>query len=116
MSRRRSTMVEVTVVLAVLGALLAIGTPSYVDYAEQRREAQCADNRRALEDAERACARDNDGEPCLRPKKLVEGGYLRTLPTCASGGTYVWIVTDPADPTYPKIGCSKHFFPERDRR
>ena len=110
-----TTAVEVTVALAVFGALLALGMPNYAAYTEDGREAQCANNRHALEEAERACALDN-GAPCLTPKKLAGSGYLRTPPTCASGGTYVWIVSDPADPEYPKVGCSKHFFPETAQR
>jgi len=28
---------------------------------------------------------------------------------CPSGGTYVWLVTDPDSFAYPKVGCSLHF-------
>ncbi len=105
------TAVEAAVGLSVFGALLAIGVPGYVGYSEHGREAQCASNRHAIEAAERACALDNKGTPCLAARKLATSGYLGTMPTCGSGGKYVWIVSDAADPEYPKIGCSKHFFP-----
>ena len=106
------TAVEAVVGLSVFGALLAIGVPGYVGYTEHGRDVQCAKNRHALEAAERACAIDHKGQPCLTAPKLETSGYLGTMPTCASGGKYVWIVSEPADPDYPKVGCSKHYFPD----
>ncbi len=116
MTVRGSTAVEVTVGLCVFGALLAIGMPNYAEYTEHGREAQCANSRHALEGAERACALDNNGAPCLEMRKLASSGYLGTVPSCTSGGAYVWITTHATDPEYPKIGCSKHFFPENAQR
>ena len=107
---RGSTLVELLVVMTVMGALLSIGMPNYLSYTEQGREAQCASNRHSLESAERACALDNMGKPCLSAKKLASSGYMDARPTCASGGKYIWIVSKAADPAYPKAGCSKHFF------
>jgi type II secretory pathway pseudopilin PulG len=113
---RGSSLVELIVAMCVLGAILALGMPSYHGYGEEGRAAQCATNRHAIEAAERACALKHDGQPCLTPSMLAESGYLGTIPGCASGGTYVWIVGDPAQPGYPKIGCSKHFFPHESPR
>lgn len=110
---RGSTLVELMVTISLIGALAAIGMPNYLSYTENGREAQCATNRHTLEAAERACALDNGGKPCLKTKKLAKSGYLGATPTCASGGKYVWIVTDADQPDYPKAGCSKHFYPTK---
>jgi type II secretory pathway pseudopilin PulG len=107
---RGSSLVELTVGLSIFGALLALGMPGWRRYGEEGRAAQCATNRHALEVAERACAVNRDGKACLSMKTLTESGYLSATPTCASDGTYVWIA-DAAQPGYPKMGCSKHFFP-----
>ena len=109
--QRGSTLVEVVRAVALVGALAAIGMPSYLAYTEEGREAQCAANRHRLEAAERACALDNKGTPCLGMNELIKSGYLDAKPTCASGGKYVWIVNDAHDPRYPSMGCSKHWFP-----
>ena len=114
MSARGSTLVALVVALSVLGALAAIGMPSYVAYSEGGREAQCASNRHALETAERACSLDHNGKACLDMTTLVKSGYLESRPTCGSGGRYVWIVSDPDDSRYPSMGCSKHHFPNGD--
>ncbi len=111
MRPRGSTMVEVVVGISVLVALAAMGAPSYLVYTEAGREAQCASNRHALEAAERACSLDSNGKACLGMNTLVKSGYLEGRPTCASGGRYVWIAGHPDDPSYPSMGCSKHYFP-----
>ena len=108
-----STLVELIVAMSIFGALLSIGMPNYLSYTEQGREAQCASNRHTLEAAERACALDNGGKPCLKTKKLANSGYLTGAATCASGGKYVWVVSDATQPDYPVMGCSKHFFPSQ---
>lgn len=106
-----STFVEVLRAVSFAGALAAIGMPNYLAYTEEGREAQCTANRHQLEAAERACALDNNGKPCLSMSKLIKSGYLDAKLTCTSGGKYVWIANHAGDPKYPSMGCSKHSFP-----
>jgi type II secretory pathway pseudopilin PulG len=104
-----SSLVDLLVVVAILGALASIGVPQYTRYSEHRREAQCVGNRNAIEEAERACQVDH-GKPCLSTAMLTGSGYLSAPLTCPSEGRYVWIANKPSEERYPLLGCSKHFW------
>ena len=110
-----ATLVELLVTIAVIGALAAIGIPQYASYTEQGREAQCVANRHNIEEAARACTLDA-GRPCLTTKELVGSGYLEGMPACPSGGKYVWLNDDPADPKAPIMGCSKHYWNPKEEK
>jgi prepilin-type N-terminal cleavage/methylation domain-containing protein len=112
---RGSTLVELLVAIAVIGALSAIGIPQYASYTEKGREAQCTANRHNIESASRACGLDT-GVPCFTTGELVKSGYMSGMPECPSGGTYVWLKDDPADPDAPKMGCSKHYWDTEQER
>ena len=68
---RGTTLVEVLVAVAVIGALSAIGIPQYASYTEKGREAQCIANRHNVESASRACTLET-GKPCLTTGELVK--------------------------------------------
>jgi type II secretory pathway pseudopilin PulG len=110
-----TTLVEVLVAVSVLGALAAIGIPQYASYSEHGREAQCVARRHHVEEAERACALET-GKPCLTAAALHESGYIHGMPSCPSGGTYVWLKDDPTDPRAPELGCSKHHWNADEER
>jgi prepilin-type N-terminal cleavage/methylation domain-containing protein len=110
-----TTLVEVLVAVAVIGALAAIGIPQYASYTEKGREAQCISNRHNVESASRACTLET-GKPCLTTGELVKSGYMDGMPTCPSDGNYVWLKDDPSDPESPKMGCSKHYWDAEQER
>lgn len=104
------SFVEVVVALCMVGALASIAIPYYCDYLADAREATCASQRRTIETAEAACALSH-GAPCLSMDKLVTEHYLSSHLACPLHGEYVWVTTNLADPHYPQLGCSVHFWP-----
>jgi hypothetical protein len=59
----------------------------------------CRANRRHIEMDERNYCLEYD-----LPSLNIDERY-----SCPEGGTYVWLVSDPNNPEYPKIGYSMHF-------
>jgi len=93
------TLIEILMVFIILSALASIAIPHYVNYRESALETQCLSNRYHIEMEEAAYYAEN-GKPNLK----IDDRYK-----CPSGGTYAWLVMDPKDPDYPRIGCSIHF-------
>ncbi|WP_201495079.1 type II secretion system protein [Rubrivivax sp. A210] len=80
--RRRArgfTMIELVVVLAVLGLLLSIAVPRYLDSLERGREQVLAHNLAQLREAIDRHYGDRGAYPD-RLEDLVERRYLRALP------------------------------------
>jgi len=93
------TLVEMVVVIALIGVLLSIAAPLLADYLEQGRKAKCLSNRYNIEQDERSYYLHNNA-----PSLVIDNRYQ-----CASGGNYVWLVSDPTSPDYPRVGCSLHY-------
>lgn len=92
------TLLELMVVFAIMGALGSIAIPHYVAYVERACAVRCLSDRRQIEMDESTYFLEN-GKPNLK---------IDDLYSCPSGGTYVWLISDPNDPGYPKVGCSIH--------
>jgi type II secretory pathway pseudopilin PulG len=94
-------LLELLIVIALLAALISIAVPSYVAYTEIARAASCLSNRHNIEQDKRTAYLNNDV-----PSLVIDNRYK-----CPSGGVYAWLVSDTADPNYPRIGCSLHYAP-----
>jgi len=92
------SLLEVMVAITIMGALASIAIPQYAAYREKARAASCLSNRHHIEMEERTYFLDHD----------VPNLEIDELYSCPSGGEYVWLISDPNDPDYPKIGCSIH--------
>ena len=110
--RRRSgfTLVEIMIVVLIIGILLAIAIPNFVNARETSRAKSCVANLNEINGAKMQCSIDNglaanstatffvDGTTAtvLGPNgtyQLVTNaanttGYIRRIPVCQSGGNY----------------------------
>jgi len=93
------TLLEILLVVSILGVLVTIALPHYVAYREKSMAVSCQSNRRHIETAEATHYMETNASGMVIDEKWQ----------CPSGGTYVWLVTDPDALGYPKVGCSVHF-------
>lgn len=93
------TLLELMVVISIIGVLASIAIPQYLSYRGRARAVNCQANRYHIEMTERVYFVDN-GVPGLKIDDLYK---------CPCGGEYVWLVSDPKDTAYPKVGCSIHY-------
>lgn len=92
------SLLEVLIVIALIGVLASIAIPRYVIYKEKARSTACLSNRRHINmDEQRHYLQHH------KARLLIDDKYA-----CPSGGIYVWLVTDPENHEYPKVGCSLH--------
>jgi len=92
------TFLEVVMTMAVMSALASIAIPQYVSYGEKARTAQCLANRYHIEMEEEAYFLEHD-----RADLKINAKW-----SCPSQGVYVWLISDPSDPGYPRVICSLH--------
>ncbi|MFC1857568.1 type IV pilin protein [Thermodesulfobacteriota bacterium] len=93
------TLIELLVVISIIGALASIAIPHYLNNRQKAQGAACQSNRRNIEAAEITYFVSSN-----IPNLSIGNNY-----SCPSGGVYVWLVSDPKDPDYPKVACSVHY-------
>ena len=93
------TLLEILVVVTIIAALASIAIPHYVDYRKEAEEAVCLSNRRNIEMEETGYFLQHQV-----PSLSIADSYK-----CPSGGTYAWLVSEPDEDGYPRVGCSIHF-------
>ncbi len=98
--KRRSpfTLVEIMIVVAIIGLLVAIAVPNFVTARNLSRQNACIANLRQIDAAKEQWAlaeKKNDGDS-VTMGNLVDT-YIRKTPECPAGGTYTLgnIGTDP---------------------
>ena len=104
------TLVEIMIVVLIIGILLAIAVPNFIQARETSRTKSCVANLYQINSAKLQCSMDNslaandttstfviDGTTPTTPGtngtyQLVSGpgvvAYIRRKPVCPSGGTY----------------------------
>jgi type II secretion system protein G len=92
MNRRRErgfTLVEIMIVVLIIGILLAIAVPNFMNARERSRANSCRSNLRQIQAAKEQWAMANNQGPTSTPDwpDLVPN-FIQQRPTCPSGGTY----------------------------
>jgi prepilin-type N-terminal cleavage/methylation domain-containing protein len=103
------TLVEIMIVVLIIGILLAIAIPNFVQARESARAKACIGNLKQLDSASQQWAMDNKKGSTYAMVAADFTGlaptYLHTMPTCPSGGNYTQGATVSAFPicTYSGI-------------
>ncbi len=83
------TLIEIMIVIAIIGMLLAIAIPNYVRARGVAEKTACINNLRELDGAKQQWALENQKVDTDTPTESDLRPYLREgMPTCPAGGTY----------------------------
>lgn len=99
MRKRRFTLVEIMIVVAIIGLLAAIAVPNFVRSRKAARQKTCIENLRAIDFAKQNYAMENNVKVSVEPAEGNLTPYLKgNMPNCPAGGTYTIgnIETDPS--------------------
>lgn len=88
-AKKGFTLVEVMIVVLIIGVLLAIAVPNWFRARENSQVRTCVSNLRQIEEAKEqyAMAHNLPGGGSVTSEDLAPD-YIRTWPSCPSGGTY----------------------------
>jgi len=101
--RRAFTLIELTIVVAILGALAAIAVPTYASTRIKSTEAACAKNRIVLQQSKLLWMVDNgkvDSDEIHFSNLLPD--YVSELPVCPMNGHYA------LNGLQGQVSCSAH--------
>ena len=109
-SRKAFTLVEIMIVVAIIGILIAIAVPGFVQARTTSRMRACQENLHKIDGAKEQWALEenkNVGDtPTQAELAPTDGtGYIRRWPTCPAAGTYT-IGAVGAEPTCSVAGHS----------
>ena len=105
MKRKGFTLVEIMIVVAIIGILLAIAIPSFMRARETARAKACQENLQKIDSAKEQWALETNASngTVLDNSFLTDAnvvgpeGYIKKTPICPAGGVYTVnpIGTDP---------------------
>jgi prepilin-type N-terminal cleavage/methylation domain-containing protein len=91
-AHRGFTLIEIMIVVAIISVLLAIAVPNFTRARERSRTKRCIANLKVIESAKEQWALDTRASGTAWVNLTGSGGlvprYIKTPPTCPSGGTY----------------------------
>lgn len=103
------TLVELMTVVLILGVLVMIAVPAFVNSRRAAAETACLANRAVVSKADFSYyLQSGTWSPGIA--SLV-GSWIKSTPTCPESGVYTWIDEPTAEQPLRTLGCSVHYFP-----
>ncbi|BDI32337.1 hypothetical protein CCAX7_43880 [Capsulimonas corticalis] len=83
------TLVEIMIVVLIIGILLAVAIPSFVQARESSRAKACIANLKQIDSAKQQWAMDTKAAATATPTSAnLAPTYIKTYPSCPEAGTY----------------------------
>ncbi len=93
------TLVEIMIVVLIIGILLAIAVPNFIQARNTSRTRTCIANLRQIEAAKEQWAMETNQASTATPVQAnLMPTYMKSWPACPAGGTYTIAAVD-ANPT-----------------
>ena len=89
-SKSGFTLVEIMIVVAIIGLLATIAIPSFMKARTTSQQNACINNLRQIESAKEQWAMANSKATGADVVSTAIDSYMKTTPTCPSGGTYAY--------------------------
>ncbi len=111
------TLVEIMIVVAIIGILIAIAVPSFLRAREISRRNACQENQSKIDGAKQQWALEEGAGASASPSwaNLVGNDlYIRKSPDCPADGVYAIgdMVTDPSCTLSANNNGFEHTFPQ----
>ncbi len=86
---RAFTLVEIMIVVLIIGILMAIAVPQFVNARNQSQISTCVANLKQIESAKEQWAMETKQAATATPASTdLVSTFMKTMPSCPSGGTY----------------------------
>ncbi len=82
------TLVEIMVVVGIIGLILSMAIPNFINARKKTRAKVCVNNLHQIHGAKQQWALDNDKAESEVPTSVHLSCYLEEWPSCPSDGTY----------------------------
>jgi prepilin-type N-terminal cleavage/methylation domain-containing protein len=98
-ARHGFTLVEIMIVVLIIGILLAIAIPNFLNARKKAQAKSCQGNLRQIDNAKQQWAIDQKKGATDSPAAAdITPTYVKNTPACPAGGTYTYgaVQTDPS--------------------
>src|SRR5438270_11517323 len=87
--RRAFTLVEIMIVVLIIGILMAIAVPNFIQARQTSRMNSCIANLKQIDSAKEQYAMEAKLDSgATETSANLAPTYIKTMPTCPGGGTY----------------------------
>ena len=91
--KRAFTLVEMMIVVAIVGLLVALAIPNFLKSRTQARKQVCIENLSKIESAKQLWGLERnkrEGDTPVDSDMIGDDAYIKKMPNCPAGGTYAF--------------------------